>query len=201
MKTLLTSVVLTTLAAASAFAAHHEHEGETKSAKHEVYDIDPVHSSVKFAIRHFVAKTTGSFGEFEGTLEVDRDDLTNSRVKAKVKVPSVDTNNQKRDDHLQEDDYFHASEHPLITFESTKWEATDRENHYKVTGDLGMHGTTKPVTLDVELLGFGEGPRDAYLSGWEATTTLDRTEWGIDGGQPAVGNQVDITINIEAIRK
>jgi polyisoprenoid-binding protein YceI len=170
-------------------------------AEVETYTIDTAHSSVKFSIRHFVAKTTGNFSEFEGTLKIDRDDLTKSTIEAKIKIPSVDTDNNKRDQHLQEDDYFGSGEHPLMTFKSTKWEATDEKDEFKVTGHLTMRGITKEVVLDVELLGFGEGMRGAYLSGWEATTTLDRTEWGIEGGQPAVGTEVDVTINIEAIRQ
>lgn len=191
--------LLSALVALPVHADHHEMaDSETD---YEVYQIDPIHSSVKFAIRHFVAKTTGSFGEFEGVIKVDRDDLTNSHVEATIRIPSVDTDNEKRDSHLQEDDYFNAAQHPLITFRSSAWQATDEANKFKVTGDLQMHGTTRPVTMEVELLGFGEGMNGAFLSGWEATTTLDRTEWGINGGQPAVGTNVDVTINIEAIRQ
>ncbi|MGJ8654035.1 MAG: YceI family protein [Opitutaceae bacterium] len=174
---------------------------QATAANVETYKIDKGHSSVKFSIRHFVAKTTGNFGEFEGTLLVDRDDLTQSSVEATISIPSVDTASEKRDKHLQEDDYFDAAKHPLMTFKSTKWKATDDKDHFKVTGDLTMNGVTKAVILDVELLGFGDGMRGAYLSGWEATSTIDRTEWGINGGQPAVGNDVDITINIEAVRQ
>jgi len=172
-----------------------------RASEVETYEIDTSHSSVKFSIRHFVAKTTGNFSQFKGTLTVDRKDLTKSSVKASIQIPSVDTDSIKRDKHLQEDDYFNASTHPLMTFQSTKWEATDKENEFKVTGNLSIRGITKPVTLDVELLGFGEGRKGAYLSGWEATTTIDRTDWGVDGGQPAVGKEVDITINVEAVRK
>lgn len=171
------------------------------TAEVETYTIDPTHSSVKFSIRHFVAKTTGKFNQFEGTIMVDRNDLSNSTISATIQVASVDTANKKRDSHLQEDEYFNSTEHPLITFESTKWESTDEENTFKVTGDLTMLNTTKEIVLTVDLLGFGPGMNDTYLSGWEARTQLDRTEWGISGGQPAVGAEVDVVINIEAIRQ
>ena len=170
-------------------------------AEVETYKIDPTHSSVKFSIRHFVAKTTGKFNQFEGTITVDRNDLSNSTISATIQVASVDTANKKRDSHLQEAEYFNSTEHPLITFESIKWESTDKENTFKVTGDLTMLNTTKEVVLTVDLLGFGPGMNDAYLSGWEARTLLDRTDWGISGGQPAVGADVDVVINIEAIRQ
>lgn len=194
IKSRLLSLALASLLAASAQADNHGSEIET-------YAIDTAHSSVKFSIRHFVAKTTGNFADFTGTLKVDRHDLTNSSVEAKIQIPSVDTNSEKRDAHLQEDDYFDAPAHPVMTFQSTQWEAAEGENQFQVTGDLTIRGITKEVVLDVELLGFGEGMRGAFLSGWEATTTLDRTDWGINGGQPAVGTEVDVTINIEAIRQ
>jgi polyisoprenoid-binding protein YceI len=196
MKKALYLLPLLVLGAATASAAHHK-----ETSKVETYQIDTAHSSVKFSIRHFVAKTTGNFAEFAGTMKVDRHDLTKSSVEATIKIPSVDTDSDKRDAHLQEDDYFDAGKYPAMTFKSTKWAQAEGENKFKVTGDLTLRGITKEVVLDVELLGFGEGMRGAYLSGWEATTTLDRTEWGIDGGQPAVGTDVDVTINIEAIRQ
>ena len=169
--------------------------------KVEIYTIDSAHSSVKFSIRHFVAKTTGKFNKFGGKITVDRKDWSKSKVTAKISVASIDTANEKRDAHLQRDEYFNSTEYPIITFESTKWETTDNENVFKVTGNLTMLNTTKEVVLNVDLLGFGEGMKGVYLSGWEVTTQLDRTEWGVLGGQPAVGTEVDVLINIEAIRQ
>ena len=195
MKKLYTLLSLLIIGAAAASAADH------KGKEIESYKIDTAHSSIKFSIRHFVAKTTGNFAEFSGMMKIDRHDLTNSSVEATVKIPSVDTDSDKRDAHLQEDDYFDAGKHPAMTFKSTKWAKAEGENKFKVTGDLTIRGITKEVVLDAELLGFGEGMRGAYLSGWEATTTLDRTEWGINGGRPAVGSDVDVMINIEAIRQ
>lgn len=167
----------------------------------EVYEIDSSHSSIKFSIRHFIAKTTGSFGQFSGTLQIDRADLTRSSINARIELPSVHTNSEKRDEHLQQNDYFDAEQYPVMTFESTQWLATAAEQHFKVVGDLTLRGMTHPVVLEVELLGFGDGARGAYLSGWEAKTVLDRTLWGIDGGQPAVGTEVEVQINIEAVRR
>ena len=170
-------------------------------AQLETYKIDPSHSSIKFSIRHFVAKTTGNFAKFEGILKIDRDDPTNSSVEATVQVSSVNTNNRKRDNHLQEDDYFSADSHPKMTFKSTKWEKSNDADKFKVTGDLTIRSITREVVLDVELLGIGPGREGATLSGWEATTTLDRTWWDVNGGRPAVGTKVNVTINIEAIQQ
>lgn len=194
MKNILLSIFTSALILSHTYAADRADSIET-------YKIDASHSSVKFSIRHFVAKTTGNFSEFEGTLKINRSDLTQSEVEATIKIPSIDTDSDKRDGHLQEDDYFSAQQYPLMTFKSTEWAKTAEANKFKVTGDLTLRGITKKVVLDVELLGFGEGMRGAYLSGWEAKTTLDRTEWGIEGGQPAVGKEVEVTINIEAIRQ
>lgn len=170
-------------------------------AQVETYAIDPDHSSVKFSIRHFVAKTTGNFAKFEGTIQVDRSDLTKSSVDATISIASVNTDNKKRDEHLLESEYFDHAAYPAMSFKSTKWKAAEGENKFTVTGDLTIRGITKTVDLDVELLGFGEGMNGAQLSGWEIQTLLDRTDFGIDGGQPAVGNEVDVKINIEAIRQ
>ena len=170
-------------------------------AEVETYKIDPVHSSVNFEIRHFVSKTKGSFNQFEGTILFDAKDPSKSSVEATIQVPSVNTANEKRDAHLQEDDFFNAAKFPVITFKSTKWVAGDDDNEFEVTGLLTMLDVSQKVTLDVELLGIGPDMKGAQLSGWEIETELDRTEWGINGGKPAVGTDVDITINIEAIKQ
>lgn len=170
-------------------------------AKAETFIIDGSHSSIQFSIRHFVAKTNGNFGNFEGIIKVNQDDFTDNYCEASISIDSIDTDSPKRDAHLQEADYFNSAQTPLIQFKSTQWEITDKENFFKVTGDLSMNNVTKSVTLDVELFGFGAGMRGAYLSGWEGSTSINRTEWNINGGKGAVGEIVDIKINIEAVRQ
>lgn len=170
-------------------------------ATEEIYQIDTSHSSVNFSIRHFVAKTTGSFNQFSGTIHVDTEDMSRSHVEAIITVGSVDTADEKRDAHLNADDYFHSAKFPLIEFKSTNWAATEKDDIFAVTGDLTMLGITREVILQVHLLGFGPGRDGAHLSGWEATTVIDRSDWGLTAGAPAIGNEVDITINIEAIRQ
>lgn len=170
-------------------------------AVEETYEIDTSHSSVNFSIRHFVAKTTGSFNQFSGTIHVDTEDMSRSRVAATLTVESVDTADKKRDAHLNADDYFHSTKFPLIEFKSTKWTITGKDDVFSVTGELSMLGVTREVVLEVNLLGFGPGRNGAHLSGWEATTTIDRSDWGLTAGAPAVGNEVEITINIEAVRQ
>ncbi len=163
----------------------------------EVYVIDPVHSGVSFNIRHFFNKVPGNFGAFEGEIHLNKEDMSKSKVVASIDISSVDTNNDDRDDHLRGDDFFDTANHPDMTFTSTKWKEVE-ENKYAVTGDLTIKGVTKEVVLDVELLGFGPGRGGKMLSGWEGSTTIDRRDFGISYGQGVVGNEVDITLNIQA---
>ena len=165
------------------------------------YNIDTSHSSVEFSIRHFVAKTTGDFSQFNGFIDVDIDHPEENYAEATIHIASIDTNSEKRDAHLQEEDYFNSENHPLISFKSTKWVPTEDTNTFLVTGELSMNNVSKDITMTVELLGMGPGMHGRYLSGWEAKTTINRTDWNINGGLGAVGEEVDITINIEAIRE
>ena len=122
------------------------------------------------------------------------------RKVSNILSPRIHTNNKKRDAHLLNSDYFDAEKYPEITFKSSKWVKT-AENQFDVTGTLSMHGVSKEVTLQTKLLGFGEGRNGAQLSGWEVKTTLNRDLFGISSGKPALGDEVDVEINIEAIKK
>lgn len=172
------------------------------SAAVETYTIDPGHSAVGFSIRHFVAKVPGKFTKFSGTITVDRDNLANSSAEATIDVASVNTDNQKRDDHLRNPDFFDAAKYPTMKFKSKSWKKTG-ENTYDVTGDLTLKDVTKEVVLKVTALGFGPGMGGRQLSGWEATTTIDKRQWNMPDPamlDAALGDDVTITINIEAGR-
>lgn len=169
----------------------------------ETYVIDPVHSSVNFTIRHFVSKVTGRFTKFEGTIAVDRGNLENSSITAAIDTGSLSTADEKRDEHLRSADFFDASEFATMTFQSKSWKKSG-EDTYDVAGNLTLRGISKPVVLKVALLGFGPGMQGALLSGWEATTTINRTDFGLNG--PAflgtmLGNEVQISLAIEASLK
>jgi polyisoprenoid-binding protein YceI len=155
---------------------------------------------VGFSIRHFVAKVPGRFGSFSGTITVDRENMANNRVEATIVAASIDTGNQKRDTHLRSADFFEVSRFPTITFKSTAWTKTGNDT-YEVTGDLTIKDVTKPVVLNVTALGFGPGARGAQLSGWEATTRINKKEFNVTDPalvDVALGNEVTILINIEA---
>lgn len=169
----------------------------------ETYKIDPVHSAVAFTIRHFVSKVPGRFNHFNGTITVDRNDLTKSTAEATIQVASIDTENQKRDDHLRSADFLDAAKFPTIKFKSKSWKKTGADT-YDVTGDLTIKDVTKEVVLKVTSLGFGPGMQGAQLSGWEATTKIDKKDFNVKDPamlDAAVGDDVTITINVEATTK
>lgn len=163
----------------------------------EIYVADTAHSSVQFSIRHFFSKVLGNFTQFEASIVVDRENMEKSTIKASVDVDSINTNQKQRDDHLKTPEYFDASKFPKMTFASTTWKKTG-ENEYDVLGNLSLHGVTKPVTLKVKSLGFGPGMKGSQLSGWEAKGGIKRSEFGITSGIPAVSDDVEIEINVEA---
>ena len=187
MKTTLMAAALG-LAASAAFAAP------------EKYMLDPSHSQVLFSYSHIGYSTTfGLFSGFEGEIMFDEADPANSSVSVSMPVMSLYTGWEKRFEHLMSDDFFGASEGDMITFTSTGIEVTGDETA-KITGDLTMNGVTKPVVLDAELnKAAGHPMKDGQpWAGFDATTTLLRSDFGLDKFAPAVSDEVEVTISIEA---
>lgn len=167
-------------------------------AEVETYNIDPVHSSTGFSIRHVLSKFISSFTKTTGTITVDRANLENSSVEATIEVASLSTANADRDRDLASPKFFDAVKFPAMTFKSKAWKKTG-ENTFDVTGNLTIKDVTKEVVLKVTSLGFGPGMRPgSMLSGWEATTTLLRADYGISAYKGALGDDVSVSINIEA---
>ena len=173
--------------------------GSLASAKAavETYNIDPVHTWVGFSIAHFFTKVPGYFSKVKGTIVVDRDHLANSTVEAVIEVASITTNTKMRDDDLRSTNFFAADQFPSMTFKSKSWKNTG-DDSYDVTGVLTMKNVAKEVVLKVKSLGFGPGMKGAAISGWEASLALDRRDFDITADQGAVGNNVDVLINVEA---
>jgi polyisoprenoid-binding protein YceI len=169
------------------------------------WKIDPNHSSTRFEIRHLFSKVQGDFTQFSGTLEYDPANPTASKLETKIVASSINTNNEHRDTDLKSDNFFDVAKYPEISFTSTKVEKV--EKGLKVTGDLTMHGVTKPVVLDVEILGTGPHPmiKGGQVAGFSASTKINRQDFGItwnktlDSGGTLLGDDVDITLNIEAV--
>jgi len=167
--------------------------------------IDKVHSMAIFKIRHLFSKVSGTFSDLTGTIWLDRVNLEASRVDATINVYSVDTNHEKRDNHLRSKDFFHVDKYPIMRFVSTSVEVKG-ENEGVMSGELTMHGVTRAVKLPFKILGFGPDPWGGYRSGFEATTIIKRSDFGINygldpkKGGSAVGDEVEINILIEGIK-
>lgn len=174
--------------------------GVSRSAAADIYVIDPVHSSVAFSIRHFVSKVPGKFTKFSGTIAFDQASPANSVVDVTIDARSLNTENQKRDNHVRSGDFLDAEKFPTIKFKSTAWKKTG-ENTFDVAGDLTIKDVTKPVTLKATLLAIGPGMPGMQLSGWEATTTINKKDFHVIDPpmlDAALGDDVAILINIEA---
>lgn len=170
------------------------------SAAAETYKIDPVHSTVSFSIRHLVSKFTGGFTKVTGTIVADPANLEQATVEATVSIGSINTADDKRNAHVLSPDFLDGAKFPTATFKSTAWKKTG-EDAYDVTGNLTIKDVTKPVVLKVKVLGFGAGMGGAQISGWEATTTIKKSEFGAAGPAmlgKALGDEVTISIGIEA---
>lgn len=163
------------------------------------WTIDPVHSDVSFSVRHLgVAKVRGRFDDFSGTI-VTAENPLDSTVNATIKTASVDTNNGMRDDHVRSGDFLDAEGHPEMTFTSTGLVA-ESALKYRVQGDLTLRGVTKPVILELELNGFGDGMDGNPIAGFSATTVVNRSDFGVTGGAAGagLGEKVTIVLEIEA---
>ncbi|MEX3505101.1 YceI family protein [Corynebacterium sp. LK2510] len=170
------------------------------------WNIDPAHSNIGFVTRHaMVTKVRGNFDDFTGTVTVDGDDSSTSRAEAVIKTSSVNTNNADRDAHVRGEDFFDVEKFPEMTFTSTGFDIDDARG--TVTGDLTIKGVTKPVTLDVEITGVDTDPFGNTRIGFEASTTINRTDFGIDfqapmgSGGVLVSEKVAIVIDGSGIKQ
>jgi len=171
------------------------------------WTIDPTHSIVEFAVKHLVVTTVkGRFRELEGTLAIDEGHPENSSVWAAVDVASIDTAVADRDAHLRSDDFFNAEKYPKITFRSTRVERVD-DTRFKLVGDLTIRDVTREVVLDGEYEGQVDDPWGNRRAGFTATTQISRRDFNvkwnelIEAGGAVVGDNVKITLNIEAVRQ
>lgn len=170
------------------------------------YTIDQVHSDVSFKVRHLVSKTSGQFTDFDGTIVADFENLDASSVAFNIKAASIDTKNEDRDKHLRSGDFFDVATYPEITFTSSKITKSGPQS-FAVTGTLTMHGVSKTVTLPVTFLGEVKDPWGNTKAGFEIETKIDRKDYGIiwnkalDAGGMILGDEVEITINLETQKK
>jgi polyisoprenoid-binding protein YceI len=168
----------------------------------ETYDIDVKHSFANFSIRHVVAKTSGSLNDITGVIQIDRENLANSSVNAKINLLSINTGLAKRDDHIKKDEYLDAAKFADITFVSKKIVAKSATEGM-MTGIFTMHGVTKEITIPFKVLGFGPDPWGGQRSGFEAHTVLKASDfgfgWGLKKDAP-IGDDIVFTLLIEGIK-
>ena len=167
------------------------------------WSIDVAHSEVNFRIRHFMSRVSGTFTDWSGTIQGDPANWSGGSVTATINVASVDTRQERRDADLRSGRFFAADSFPTITFVSRS--VVQQGDSLTVSGDLTMRGVTRPVVLKGLVLGVmpGERPR----AGFEVTTTLNRLDYGVmynrvlEGGGTMLGDDVEIRINVEALRQ
>ena len=165
---------------------------------------DRTHSSVKFTVTHMlISEVEGRFTDFSVKLQQPKDaDFTGSTLEATIKTASINTDSEGRDRHLRSDDFFNADSFPEITFKSTVFEKTGKDT-YKITGNLRMRDSIKPVVLDAKFGGQITDKQGNTKAGFKATTTIDRFEFGtkwaaaIEAGGLVVGKDVVVTLLME----
>lgn len=164
------------------------------------YKIDPNHTDVIAGWNHFgFSHPTARFGDVDGVIVYDADHVGQSSVKVTIPLSGLDTGVPDLDEHLRSGDFFDAGKYPTITFNSTGTEAAG-DNKLRVTGDLTVHGVTKPVVLDVTLNKTGEHPLGKRAAvGFDASTTIRRSDFGVDKYVPNVSDDITIRITTEAM--
>ncbi len=161
------------------------------------WKADGAHSKVGFGITHLmISEVEGHFGEFDITATAD-DAFSQPSFMVDLKTASIDTHNDRRNEHLRSADFFDAEAHPSISFKTTSFEKTG-EKTFNLTGDLTMHGVTKPVTLEGKLNGIITDERSQKLkAGLKLTGTVNRLDFKVGGETPTLGDEVAMTINLE----
>ena len=165
----------------------------------DTYEIDTAHSMVIFRAKHNgITYNYGRFNAFTGEITMDAD-VSKNMVEFEVKTASVDTGNEKRDQHLRSPDFFSAKQFPVITFKSTKVEMKKgKDDVLAVTGDLELLGVKKSITVDVEITGRGKGRQGEALIGFQSVFTINRSEFGMTYGAGSVSDDIQLTVSIEA---
>lgn len=168
-------------------------------AAQDTYKIDPVHSEISFKIRHLLAKTSGRFTKFSGTIKVDTADISKSSVEVSIDAASINTDNEKRDAHLKSADFFDVEKFPTLTFKSSAVKEVAK-GKLEVTGDFTLHGVTKRITFTITNAGTQAGMQPgSIVAGFiDGAVTINRNDYGIKTYPGALGDEVAISLNIEA---
>ena len=170
------------------------------------WNIDTAHSSVSFAVRHMMfAKVRGRFTSWQGSVQLDPDDLRRSQITAEIDAASIDTGVADRDAHLRSPDFFDAARFPSLRFTSTRIERVEGER-YRLHGELTIRDVTRPIALTVEYGGQAKDPWGNQRIAFTASTALDRREFGLkwnqalEAGGVLVGERVEIELEVQAVQ-
>lgn len=178
-------------------------------AETTVWEIDPAHTAVEFAVKHMMFTTVrGRFKDVKGTIEVDEQSPDRSTVQVEIAAASIDTGVADRDTHLRSADFLDVENHPAIRFRSKRIEGAMKKegDRFSVIGDLTIRGTTMEVQLDCQYEGTGTDPWGGTRSGVRATTKIDRRDWGLqwnqalEAGGILVANDVRIELEVQAVK-
>lgn len=169
--------------------------------------VDASHSAVEFSVKHMmIAKVKGSFHAFSAQIEADPNDLTSADIQFEVDLNSVDTHNGDRDGHLRSADFFDTEKYPKLTFQATRIVKTS-DGEYDVTGNVSLHGVTRPETFKVTFEGGGKDPWGNEKVGFSATGSLKRSDFGLtynavlETGGVLIGDEVKVSLDIEAAKQ
>ncbi len=170
-------------------------------AEVETFSIDSAHSFANWELRHVVARTSGTFHDIKGSVVVDTSNLAKSSANAVISIYSLNSSHLRRDVHTLTDEFLDARNYPEMKFASTSVAPVTAEKG-TLSGQLTLHGVTRPVTMDYQILGFGPDPWGGMRAGFKASTRINRSDFGISKFTPTgpVGNEVDITLLIEGIK-
>ncbi|MDA2929671.1 YceI family protein [Acidobacteria bacterium AH-259-O06] len=187
-KRMFTAIVLSIMLQSSLLVADH------------TYKVDPVHSTVLFKAKRFdVVNVYGRFNGLQGTLIIDDENPAASSVELEIKAEAVDTNNERRDNHLRSPDFLNATQFPRISFKSVKIDKLEG-NRYEVSGDLSLHGVTQSIVVEVEHVGSAQHPRRGTpLIGFETTFTIKRSDFGMNFMLPALSDEIQLIIAVHGM--
>lgn len=166
------------------------------------WQIDPAHSVIGFAVRHLMSRVRGTFAEFDGEITI-ADERAASTVRVEIAVGSVHTGNAFRDDHLRTGDFFDVEQHPVMIFASTGLQQSN--GSWELAGELTLRGTTRPVRIELDYLGFDpSGLQGEPRIGFEGRTTIRRSDFGVnfglvDDGKIVISDKIEILLEIEAV--
>ena len=202
--------LITTLAAIAtvALSAPLQAQGASApadSAPSNTWQIDASHSELSFRIRHFVSKVRGTFGAWRGRIVADPQQLGDGRVEIVIDASTIDTQHERRDADLRSANFFEVETYPQITFTSRSVQVDGTD--LTIVGDLTIRGITKPVTLTGEYIGTTTDNRGRRRIGFEASTTVNRLDWGLtwnrlaEGGGAMLGDDVEISIVVAAVER